>query len=438
MRCFSAMACPAWRLVLAMLLVACGSVSWAQHGASGGSAYALDGLLSSSGSPGVGHGVWFRADYLNWWTKGSNAPALVTTSPAATPITEAGQLDEASTRVLYGADEIGGGFQPGYRLSCGAWLDSCRTFGVGADFFQLADGDDSYAAGGNGSPIIGRPFYNVQTGQQAAEMVSFPNLISGDIGVSSRDQFLSAGVWFTGNLWDCTWGDCCGCGDVCGSEVGCGDLCGDACANACGDVCMGSQLDLIAGYRYYELNDDLVIHEALTATDVNNAGTTFDITDSFRTRNEFHGGEVGLRSTSYRGAWSLGLLTKMAIGNNRQVVIIDGETTTTVPTLLPVTRPGGLLTTETNIGRRTNDQFVVIPQLGLELGYQATDHVRLLVGYNLIYLPQVLRAAEQIDTTVDPRNLPPVQAGGTNFPRPQMVSTDYWAQGINLGAELRY
>jgi hypothetical protein len=135
------------------------------------------------------------------------------------------------------------------------------------------------------------------------------------------------------------------------------------------------------------------------------------------------------------------LLTKMAIGNNRQIVMINGRTRATSlipnpsppPTYLPippVTKPGGLLTTPTNIGRYAHDQFTVLPQLGVELGCAVGDHLRLFAGYDLIYWPHVQRAANQVDMAVDPRNLPFAPSGetGTIFPAPRLVSDDFWAQ----------
>ncbi|OHB76791.1 MAG: hypothetical protein A2W31_12660 [Planctomycetes bacterium RBG_16_64_10] len=354
---------------------------------------------------------WFRADYLLWWTKGSHLPPLVTTSPPGTPRQDAGVLGEPGTTILFGDEYVNTGSRSGQRLVAGVWLDSCARVGLAFDYFDLAAESTRFSASGDGSPILARPFYNVQTAAPSAQLMSFPGLISGSVQAHSRDYFQSTGAWLRCNLADSQWCPC--------------------------DV-RGYRVDLIAGYRYYRLSDALSIDEDLTATDPIFTGTTYDLRDWFQAENEFNGAELGCKTEWYRGRWSLGVLAKMAVGNNRQVVTIDGRTVTTLPGLLPVTEPGALLTAETNIGRYTRDQFTVIPQLGFELGFRLCDHARLLAGYDLIYWPHVLRAADQIDLAVDPRNIPPAQPGGTIFPAARLCSNDFWAQGLNLGLEVCY
>ena len=166
--------------------------------------------------------------------------------------------------------------------------------------------------------------------------------------------------------------------------------------------------------------------------------TTFDIHDIFRAENEFHGGEIGLSTELNQGRFSLNILAKMALGNNRQVVNISGDTVTTIGVLNPVTDPGGLLSAITNIGTYTHDQFTVIPQLNMEIGYQINCRTRAFVGYNVLYWGQVWRADDQIDTVVDYRNIPPIGAGGTIHPQAQLRNNDFWAQGINFGVDFRY
>jgi hypothetical protein len=367
--------------------------------------------------------IWFRGDYLLWWTKGTELPPLVTASPTGTLRAQAGVLDQPGTSILFGDGYVNDDSRSGYRLTAGVWFDDCQRCGIAFDYFELRPRHTGFVAGGDGDPIISRPFYNVEDGVEDSQLVSFPGVISGSVTVNSRDFFQSTGAWLNLNLCGADW--CC---DPCGC---CCDL----------SQQRGYRIMLLAGYRYYRYIDSLSIHEGLTVTEPEPpglTGTRLDVLDDFRTENEFNGGEIGFRTEVYRGRWSLGLLTKMAIGNNRQVVTIQGETTTAIPSLLPVTNPGGLLTAQTNIGRYTDDQFTIIPQLGLELGFQICDHLRLYSGYDLIYWPHVQTAGGQIDMNVDPRNIPPAQPGGTKFPEPKFVSTDFWAQGLNFGVELRY
>ncbi len=94
----------------------------------------------------------------------------------------------------------------------------------------------------------------------------------------------------------------------------------------------------------------------------------------------------------------------------------------------------------TNSGIYTQDQFVVIPQLGLELGYQVTCHTRAYLGYNILYWGNVMRAGDQIDRNIDPRNWANAPDAANALPFPQFLNrcSSFWAQGINLGVEVRF
>ena len=79
---------------------------------------------------------WFRSEFLAWWTKGFATPPLLTTSPTGTAPAQAGVLGRARTSVLFGGKNLGGGFLPGERLTFGAWLNCCQTWGVEASYLQ--------------------------------------------------------------------------------------------------------------------------------------------------------------------------------------------------------------------------------------------------------------------------------------------------------------
>jgi len=74
----------------------------------------------------------------------------------------------------------------------------------------------------------------------------------------------------------------------------------------------------------------------------------------------------------------------------------------------------------------------------MEIGYQINCRTRAFVGYNVLYWAHVRRSADQIDTVVDYRNIPPIEPGGTIHPQAQLRNNDFWAQGINVGVAFRY
>jgi len=374
-------------------------------------------------------GLWVRGDYHLWWTSGPHLPPLVTASPPDTPRDEAGVLGFPNTSILFGGRDVHEDARSGARITLGFWHDCRRIWGLEGDFWDMAGEWTAFTATGDGEPILARPFCDIQTARQNAKLVSFPDVLAGTVSVRTNDHFRSAGIWLLRNLSCCEGG--------CIDAYDCGSCGGDKCGG-CQTAPYCHRVDLLAGYRYYRFEDRLAVREQLVAIDPIFEGTTFDIHDRFRADNEFHGGEFGLRSRFHYGCWSLEILAKLALGNNHQVVVINGSTTTAIPNLVPITEPGGLLAGRTNLGRFEVDQFTLVPQLGVELGCQLTRRLRGYVGYNLLYWAHLQRAADQIDFEVDQRNTPPLQAGGTTHPEPQLFSNDFWAQGLNFGLECRF
>ena len=381
-----------------------------------------------------------RADALLWWTKGSRLPPLVTTSPAGTPAFDpqtgtplAGALTPAAnTTVLFGDSVVNDRFRAGPDITMGLWLDCCNTWGIEGDYFDLGRQNTSYDSGlSNGSTILARPFFNTEFGYPDAELAAFPGELAGQVTAQASTEFHSAGFDFRHNLY---------CQECCPHACECGDGCG-GCAAPCCNCCPSSfRLDAIAGYRNYDLSDDLAVEENLITTGgPTQVGTQINVTDSFHTRNAFNGMDLGLIGNAYYGCWSWQVSAKAALGWENQAVTINGSTVVTTPDGTVATSQGGLLALQTNIGTYSRNEFVVIPELGMEVGYQITPHLRGFFGYNFLYWGDVARAGDQVTLNIDPRNLPGAPRTGAG-PQPAFTfnDTSFWAQGIRLGAELRY
>ena len=86
--------------------------------------------------------------------------------------------------------------------------------------------------------------------------------------------------------------------------------------------------------------------------------------------------------------------------------------------------------------------FAVVPELGINVGYQINPLWRVFVGYNFLYLSDVVRPGNQIDRVVNTTQLPSVLGPGmlVGPARPTFVmkGTDFWAQGLSVGLEFRY
>jgi hypothetical protein len=103
---------------------------------------------------------------------------------------------------------------------------------------------------------------------------------------------------------------------------------------------------------------------------------------------------------------------------------------------------GGLLALNSNIGRFNKDHFSFVPEIGMNVGYQINDNVRVFAGYNFLYWTGVMRPGDQIDRSLDVSRIPnfPVNAApvSTIHPSVPFKTTDFWATGVNVGIEFRY
>ena len=80
----------------------------------------------------------------------------------------------------------------------------------------------------------------------------------------------------------------------------------------------------------------------------------------------------------------------------------------------------------------------VVPEVGINLGYQFTNHIRGFIGYNFLYWSNVVRPGNQIDQAVNPNLIPPSIPGGPSRPTFDFHGSDFWAQGINFGLDIRW
>lgn len=407
--------------------------------------------------------VWYvRGEYLLWWFDGMQTPPLVVEGDASpndggTPGDPSDDTNDfVNAVIVYGNEQILDRSRDGGRVTVGTWLDDYGRWGMEADYLAFSRLDEQFIDGGDGVtlPFVGRPFIDATSGLNAVEDVSFPG-IRGNVVVDSESRFESAGVRFRHSL-------CCvpGCATQCGDGVACGSLVGcDTCTGGfgCGSgVGMGTsgplrrlgallnrgtrRTDVFFGVRWAQLNENLGISEDLTETG-DFPQTTFLVNDGFGTSNEFVGGELGYVWEWQHQRWSLELLSKLAIGNTRQHVMITGGTTRDQNDGGGAeTRSGGLLALDSNIGNYERDQFSVLPEVGVTAGYLLTDRLRFTVGYTLLYWSRVVRPGDQIDLEVNPTLLPFSDADPGLPARPQFVfrDTDFWGQGVNFGVDYRY
>ena len=343
--------------------------------------------------------VWGRAEYLLWWTKGSDVPALVTTSPDGTAQANAGVLGQPETSILFGSSGLNADVRSGGRFTIGCCLEPTGQLNFEGSYLFLGASASQYDIASPGSPILARPFLNIENGLQEAHLLAFPDWTQGSISARATNSFQAANGLFRVLSFR--------------REDG--------------------QLELLAGYRFCRLEDKLRIDESLQAA----GPTTIDLFDCFDTKNEFHGVDLGVAGRYYYDRWSLDTLIKVAIGNSQSTVFIDGATEATVQGSSSTT-PGGFLAQPTNMGTYVHNQFAMVPELGLALGYEILPNLRATLGYTLIYWSKVARPGDQIDTELNLSQLPPGPLVGPAKPQFRYATTDFWAHGMNFGLEYRY
>ena len=351
---------------------------------------------------------YVSGEYLLWWTKKDHTPPLVTTS---TDPTGFGFLGQPNTVVLFGGD-LGRDPRSGFRGNAGLWLDDCcrEALEIGGFFLGQRSTNFSAASGPNG--VLARPFFNVNANTEFAQLVAFPGISTGTVSIHAPSSLWGLDTNLRCNV-------CCGC---------------------------DYRFDVLGGFRFLRLDESITIVEQIQGLagappPFTNAQTT--VIDSFATRNNFYGGQLGVAGEWKRGPWFVDLRGKLALGATDQRIDINGSETITDAAGNTRNFNGGLLALSSNIGRFHKTQFSVVPELGVTLGYQLTDTVRLYAGYNILYWTRVVRPGDQIDRNLDVTKIPNFAVAGAtptgqNFPGVLFKQTDYWAQGLVLGFEIRY
>lgn len=330
--------------------------------------------------------LWASTEFLLWATRSVAVPPVVTTGSPGSGFGTAGVLGAPGTVPVFGGQSLLGSMRPGFRTEVGTWLDP-RT-AVSGRFFYLAQQSAGITGGSDGFTVVNVPQVVNVAGVpvQATAYVGFPGVAFGTVSASAHTNFLGGDL----NLRRALAND------------------------------PGLRFELLAGYRYLHLGDELntAFDIAPTAAVAGVGAARIAGTDSVRTRNNFHGPQAGFAVGTRSGRWTADLQSTLAVGVTVGHADFDRTraTTTTVPGLgaVPAVLRGG--------AGGTSDLFAVVPEVGLKFGYQAAESVRLTAGYDFLYWSRVRRAQELYDLSGT------LRGGGT----------DVWAQGLTLGLDVRY
>jgi len=358
--------------------------------------------------------MFIRGEYLGWQMDPMDTPPLVTTNPTGTPQNQSGFIGGTDTSTLFGG-ELNDSYRNGFRVRGGWYVDPSRFWAIGGDYYELLGNGDSFSASSDGSRILARPFYDIVGGRETAQFTSFPALVRGDITVDSNTKLRSFGI------------------NVQADAVNPPNHSSQT-ANGCARE---PRVDWIIGYRNILLEDDLQFSENLIA--LVPPGGIVNLRESFETENQFQGIELGFVREVPFGRWWFETTSRVAVGNNSQQVKIAGSTRL-IEAGVAETFPGGLYAQRTNIGTYERNRFTVAPELGATIGFHVGPRFSLTAGYSFVYISNVVRAGDQIDTDINP-GLLPVEVNPLTGPlRPRFIfrETDFYAHGLTVGGDFRF
>ncbi|MEM1225614.1 MAG: BBP7 family outer membrane beta-barrel protein [Planctomycetota bacterium] len=374
--------------------------------------------------------LWLTTEALLWFPEARAMPALVTSNPTVTaqPGNVFPELDVAGTTSVYGGDDsvyatpgaMDGGMSPGFRLDGGAYVSD--GVGIGGRFWWLGENETDYDSGSppTGDSLttfgsLGRPFYDVDLPSESSVLINFDN----DTGVVNE-----ALPSFVGSVTASTSLDMYG-------------------AEAYGRLQMlsgkGFRAELIGGYSYFGIDDELSISSTSIQTNVDAGGgqplDSISYSDQITAENSFQGGQIGMETILQRSGWTIRALTKVHLGNMNQDLVGVGSRTE---------NDGGVITSE-NIGfftydgySQTDDVFTFAPEINLKLGYQFRDNVSLSVGYSFLYWDSVAMVGQNLNNVLDGRSLSVGSATPASRPNQGLIEDSIWVQGVDLGCIVEF
>ncbi len=366
-----------------------------------------------------------RAEYVGWWISKSGSNVDLATTTTNFP-NEIGALGQQNTQIIFpaGGGSIDYRMLTGFRAAMGIAIGYVPPIEVSGFSFNRNLGVFQAGSSDATGIFLARPVQinNIPNGPNAGlettELVNIPGVLNGTMTVMSRMSFWSVDVNAFLNVIDTD----------------------------------RFKIDFLAGYRHVDLYESLEITntsggfagQVVFGGAVQPVGFTATVFDMFRTRNAFDGGQIGLRSVFSVDRLSVFTDVKVAMGNTRHVLTIDGNTTLFQPAAnrVPQTLPGGLLALPGNIGTSSRNEFSFVPEANFSVSYQLGQNIRLFGGYSALYWSSVARPGDHLNSVIDSRGVPSSLAftpgTGTAPATPPLVFRDFFAHGFNVGVEFGF
>ncbi len=346
-----------------------------------------------------------RAELPIYWRRAHQPPALVTTGTG----TSTGALGATGTSILLGNTPFGDEAHAGFRLTLGTWLTSDQHYGLEFKYWNAGEKVDAFNFDSSVTPLLARPFLDTSTnttGTANVQTISAANDSTGSINA----EFVSNLDGFNVVLRRLVYRD------------------------------RFTRIDWLHGYSHVGIDEELNISSftLVTANRAPGQGSSIAVTDRFLTENSFHGGLNGVMHTREFGGLRIESQFRLGMGNLRRKVNINGTTVTTSapPNAQSFTRNQGLLARDTNSQPFADDTFVVVPEVGVNLGYRLRRNLDFSLGYHYMMMPKVGQASRQLDPRLASNLSDPLT--GSRDPRLVFEERNYWVHSLGFGVQWKY
>jgi putative beta barrel porin BBP7 len=346
--------------------------------------------------------VSFNADYLYWYFNGLRVPPLATTAPLGSPAI----VGQPGTEILRGNDRLEcrfGGYG-GIRLDSEWWWSRGSPFGLETSVALFERDSSNLTVPWESGATLTLPYIDAATGKWASYIVAgnSPQFgpLSGSINVYSRIEFFDEDADF---MWRLSEGD-------------------------------NYRVILLAGSHFLQMRE--ILRTTGTSLELPAQSTLLGVFDQFNTYDKFYGAQVGLKGEWRRGRLFVEGRGVMALGADSQMVATKGDRVVNTP-LIRTETDYGLYVLPSNAGTFERAAFDVVTEWRLNVGWSFNSHLSCHVGYTLLSWNNPVRPGDQIE----PVNLTQIAPGGLVGPLKPTIPfrTDiFWAQGLNVGLDLRW
>jgi len=387
---------------------------------------------------------WIEGEYLLWKMKKNPLPApLVTQGSPSDPLI--GALGQPGTKIKLGKQPMDMGWIRGIQVTAGGWLPAAQHIGLEASYFLLPSTTRKkslHTSGEIGSPSYAVPIYDT-TG------------LWGLNGVPGESVYLLPGPLettpgFYGNFHL----------KLSSQFQG---------AQLSGIYQVAKWLNAIAGFRWLQLKEHLKFR--VSTYSVPGAPLSFSFTDtkdSFKTDNNFCGGQVGIGTECISRYVDLKGTLLVGLGTILETLRISGSSKTSNGNLFYETKntahetlKGGIFAQKTNSETHHRAVFATAIDANIQASLKLFRYLELDVGYAFLWVSALARPGKQIDRKINPtltalanasRETVGTQQAPTPFgmpgpaqpkqgakrPRSSLKNSDFWVQGLTVGMTARF